>query len=420
MSRAANGPMHIGLVTHHYSPEVGAPQRRWGELVPRFIAAGHRVSVLTPPPHYPGGTAGDLPPQHRPGAVATGEHGETVHRVRFRGHGPDLVSRTVDQAVAATDSVVRGTVRFGRRGGRPDVLVASVPGIPSMGAGVALSRALRVPLVVEMRDAWPDLVVPSGMLSGTTRPGGARRLAASAVHRSITWCQSDAAAVVTTTEAFADVLRGRGMAQVHVVRNGAHLGELPVLPREPVPDRPLRVLYLGTVGRSQGLETAVRAVGLLRDRGERVTLRIVGPGVDHARLRAVAGTYGDAVEVVGAVPPSQVLDHYRWADSLLVSLRAWEPFRWTVPSKLYEVLATGRHVTAAVDGEAADLVRSTGGGDVVPPEDPAALADLWGALARDRRRLDVGSGGRQWVLQHSDFDRLAARYLGILEGVVAR
>jgi len=408
--------LHIGLVTHHYAPEIGAPQRRWGALVPRFVAAGHRVTVLTPPPHYPSGTAEGLPPELRAGAVTTGEHGETIHRVRFRRHGPDLLSRTVDQGVAAADSVLRGTARLGRPGRRPDVLIASVPGIPSIGAGVALSRLLRVPLVVEMRDAWPDLIGPSGVMSGGSG-SGRRRLAATAVHRSMTWCQADAAAVVTTTETFAAVLRDRGMAQVHVVRNGADLGEVVPLRPDPDTDRPLRVLYLGTVGRSQHLETAVQAVGLLTGRGERVDLRIVGPGVDHARLRELAGAHGGAVEVIGAVPRSEVARHHRWADSLLVSLRDWEPFRWTVPSKLYEALATGRHVTAAVDGEAADLVRSTGAGDVVPPEDPAALADLWQALSRDRARLDVGAGGRAWALEHSDDDRLADAYLGILRGV---
>lgn len=52
-----------------------------------------------------------------------------------------------------------------------------------------------------------------------------------------------------------------------------------------------------------------------------------------------------------------------------VQLRDWEPFAWTVPSKLYEALATGKHVTAILAGEAADIVRSTGAGDVVAPGD---------------------------------------------------
>ena len=37
----------------------------------------------------------------RPGATAVGEHGEVIHRLQFREHGHDLVSRTADEVVAA-------------------------------------------------------------------------------------------------------------------------------------------------------------------------------------------------------------------------------------------------------------------------------------------------------------------------------
>lgn len=404
--------MHIALVTHHYAPEVGAPQRRWGALVPRFIAAGHRVTVLTPPPHYPSGRAQDLAPEHQPGAVTTGEHGERILRMRFREHGPGLVSRTLDQCVVATDSFNQGLRRL-RRNDRPDVVIATVPGIPSIGAGVALRHALRVPLVVEMRDAWPDLIEPSGMMGHH----GLRGLATATIHRLMTRMQRDAALVVTTTEAFGDVLRQRGIRRVEVVRNGAYLEELPHLGARPDDGAPLRVLYLGTVGLSQGLATAVRASALLRERGVEVELRIVGPGADQPRLQNLTAVLDAPVDLRGPVPREQVVDHYRWADTLLVSLRDWPPFHWTVPSKLYEALATGRHVTAVLAGEAAEIVRGTRGGSVVPPEDTEALADLWQELAKDPVRRVVTPLGRLWAVEHADYDVLAAKYLSALHEV---
>lgn len=409
--------MHILLVTHHYAPEVGAPQRRWGALVPRFVAAGHRVTVLTPPPHYPSGTCADPDPGVAPGAVGPGEHGETVIRVRFRAHGPGLLSRSTDQAVAAVDSVMSGTRRLRRRGNRPDVVVATVPGIPSIGAGLALRSTLRAPLVVEMRDAWPDLIEPSGMMGPDGRRRGWKPTIRRAVHRTMTRIQRTATAVVTTTDGFAEVLRSRGIRRVEVIRNGAYLEEVPHLGRREGAG-PLRVLYLGTVGRAQGLDAAVRAVGRLRHEGVGIELRIVGPGADYDRLLHVAWTHGAPVEMHGAVPRAEVFDHYRWADSLLVPLRSWEPLRWTVPSKLYEAMATGRHVTAAVDGEAADLVRETGAGHVVAPEDPAALAELWTRLAGERDLLRVDDRGTRWARAHSDYDTLADRYLALLRETV--
>jgi glycosyltransferase involved in cell wall biosynthesis len=411
--------VRIVLVTHHYAPEVGAPQRRWSALVPRLIAAGHEVTVLAPSPHYPEGRAPALDRHEAPGAIAVGDHGETIYRLRFRDHGADLLSRTVDQGVTAGHAVLRGVRHLSRGGRRPDVVIATVPGIPSIGAGVALAHGLHVPLVVEMRDAWPDLIEPSGMLTGSgTRRTGWRGAVTAQVHRAMTFAQRDAAAIVTTTETFADVLRERGMRRVVVVRNGANLAEVPLLPRRAPGDPTLRIAYLGTVGRSQGLGVAVRAVAELHDRGVPVRLRVVGSGADLPAVRSLAAERDAPVDVLDPVPRAEVIDHYRWADSLLVSLRGWGPFEWTVPSKLYEVLATGRHVTGVLAGEAAEILRGTSAGDVVPPEDVPALADLWGGLARDRRGLEVDGGGREWALQHANFDLLAERYLTLLDEVV--
>ncbi|RMI12582.1 glycosyltransferase family 4 protein [Cellulomonas triticagri] len=406
--------MHIVLVTHHYLPEVGAPQRRWAALSARFVAAGHRVTVLTPPPHYPEGRAGDLTEDLRVHAVATGPGGERIHRVRFREHGSDLRSRTRDQAVAAAHSVIVGWRRL-RGPDQPDVVVATAPGIPSLGAGHVLARALGVPLVVEMRDAWPDLIAPSGMW-GDARRRGWKRLATRLAHRGVTAMQRQADAVVTTTASFADVLLARRVTSVDVVRNGAPLHE--PLRSAPVPGPRFRILYLGTMGRSQGLTTALRAAADLDRRGVPATLRLVGSGHEEPLLRAEARALGAPAEFLGRVARAQVSEHYDWADTVLVSLRAWDPFEWTVPSKLYEAMAAGRHVSASLAGEAAYVVREAGAGDVVRPESPEGLADLWAALAADRRRLDVGDRGRRWVAEHANFDRLAAHYLEVIEGVV--
>jgi glycosyltransferase involved in cell wall biosynthesis len=123
------------------------------------------------------------------------------------------------------------------------------------------------------------------------------------------------------------------------------------------------------------------------------------------------------VEFVGPVPRAEVLDHYAWADTLLVSLRGWGPFEWTVPSKLYEALASGRHITGVVAGEAADLMHCARAGHVVPPESPGELADLWAGLARSREGLRVDGSGRAWALRHANYDELAARYLTLLDEV---
>ncbi|WP_404311771.1 glycosyltransferase family 4 protein [Agrococcus terreus] len=410
--------MRILLLTHYFEPEEGAPQRRWRALLERFVAAGNEVDVICPPPHYPGGRMeASLSPEAGRWGVTTTEYGVRVHRTSYLWHDGRIALRSLDHLWVAFAAVRAAQVRvaFGRL--RPDVIIATAPGLPTLLAGNLLSRTLRVPLVAEMRDAWPDLVSHT---PGFQRQQGALGRVKHAVHERVTELQRRAAHVVTTTEAFAAVLGERGMRGTSVIRNGTQVERYSALPRRVNDHEELRVLYMGTIGRSQGLDVLIRAAAKLRDEGRPVAVRIIGAGADVQRLRSLNSALGEVVDLLPSVPGSQVADHYMWADTCVVSLRDWEPFKWTVPSKLYELLAAGRHISGIVAGESAALIERTRSGDVIAPGDIDALAALWTRLAQDRSALEIGPDGRRWALQHVDYDVLARHYLTLLEDVVER
>ena len=62
----------------------------------------------------------------------------------------------------------------------------------------------------------------------------------------------------------------------------------------------------------------------------------------------------------------------------LVHLKASPVFAGVIPSKIFEAMGMGRPVLlAAPEGEASRIVEGDGAGLCIPPEDPAALNDLW-------------------------------------------
>lgn len=80
-------------------------------------------------------------------------------------------------------------------------------------------------------------------------------------------------------------------------------------------------------------------------------------------------------------------------------LTDWEPLEREVPSKTYELMSSGIHISGVIQGEASDLIRSLDAGHVVPPESPLELALLWQKLAADRSLLTISSRGSDWVNQ---------------------
>ena len=421
--------MRILLLTHYWAPEVGAPQRRWNRLAEALISRGHELAVLAPAPHYPGGHLLQGGQAHMPGSIRRDVTGAMVHRTIFRPYGNAVCGRGVDQMVTAADSVRRGVRRF-RGVNRPDVVLGSVPGLPTLPAALAVGRVLHRPVVVELRDAWPDLLLSAAQWSEPaacpSAVAQARRVrgmnvvsrgARSLLPPLITRLEQEATAVVTTTDSFARVLRSRGVHHVVTVRNtGATVPMERTGAGRHRPNGALNVLYLGTVGRAQGLGFAVRAAHIAQRNGTPVVLRIVGDGAQLQEVVALARRLAAPVEILPPVPWSEVAQHYAWADTALVSLQNWPAMSVTVPSKLYEIMSAGVHVCASVDGEARRIVEDAGCGDVTAPQDPQALASLWRALAADRSRLDV-TGGRRWLADHADAEVMTDRYESLLRQV---
>jgi colanic acid biosynthesis glycosyl transferase WcaI len=462
--------VRILLISHYYAPEIGAPQRRWSSLVGEWRALGHEVTVLTSMPHYPHpDLTVDMRAGTRPYRRETGEFGETVIRMPFLPHGKDVLTRTLDHAFVSLQSLALG---LPRAGGGFDVVITTVPALTSLFVGHVAARILRVPLVVEMRDAWPDLVTfTPGIAPGKGITGLLRGL----THRLVTRLQLGSHQVVTTSARFAGVLATRGVEAVTVIRNGADLARTPDLggaraaeargirrrpeapggpsapgpargsavPAAPGPDRgpsapapgddaattgddaataapersagTLRILYLGTLGRSQGLGAVIDAAGMAAAGGVDVQLRFVGAGAEREALQERARESLATITFLDPVPHREVGEHYRWADTVAVSLRDWAPFRWTVPSKLYELLATNLHVSALVAGESAEIIRDARAGFVADPGDAKALARHWMEVAADRSLLDHGGAGRRWAAAHTDIKDLSSLYLRLLE-----
>ena len=75
------------------------------------------------------------------------------------------------------------------------------------------------------------------------------------------------------------------------------------------------------------------------------------------------------VVLVPAQPKEMMPSYWSLCDLALVHLKDTPLFRTVIPSKIFEAMAMGRPIVlSAPDGEAADIVRGTGAGIVLPPE----------------------------------------------------
>jgi glycosyltransferase involved in cell wall biosynthesis len=167
-----------------------------------------------------------------------------------------------------------------------------------------------------------------------------------------------------------------------------------------------RILSLGRLVERKGVETTIRALAEVPG----AELVIAGGGdamadAELARLTVIAQASGvrDRVHLIGQVARQDVPALLRSAD-VVVSVPWYEPFGM-VP---LEAMACGVPVVASAVGGHLDTVLDGRTGALVPPRDPAALAQRLRELLADPARLAaIGSAAATRARFRYGWDRIA-------------
>ena len=254
--------------------------------------------------------------------------------------------------------------------------------------GLALRRHSGLPWVADFRDPWTQ---------NMHRPGIRWREALEErMERAV---MREADVVLTVTRSFAEGFRskyGDVIRRLEVIHNGFDAADFAGVVPERVEGR-CTFVYTGIFYRQRHPRRLLRAVRRLIDRGaidrRRLRLRFAGvfdyPGYTENADAVRELGLGDVVEVLGHVPHRRAVALLKGADVLLLINDVDPAFGGTfIPGKLFEYMAAQRPILAlSLPGEAASVVERFGLGEVVPPEDDAAIE---AAVLRFYRRWERG------------------------------
>lgn len=430
--------MEILVLSQYWYPENGVPQRRWRWLTQILVDEGHDVTVVAPSPHYQESVSwADWLRSWHPWSTPLpeiGPAGETILRSSFLPSGTTLTQKILNQGFVAIEMLrVLTCKRRFLAASKPDLVIGTVPALPTAVLTVVVGKILRTPVVIDLRDAWPDLLTEyskwnEGLGERSFRErvfsrGPLQLLVFGA--RNLLWRSlAQAKGLVVTSRGLEDrmeaelVTRVGARPEIVTVRNVfPPETEVQNVPRHVRAEGELNVLYAGTLGRAQNLSNVLDAASIARTRGIRVRLRFVGTGAAECFLKEQCADKQLDAEFFDRRGAQELDEHYGWADTALVHLTDWPALRNAVPSKTYELMELGIHICAVAEGETAKLIRELHAGDVVSPESPRDLADLWVELSSDARRLVVPETGSNWV-KHDRENVAPFQLLSLLSKVV--
>jgi glycosyltransferase involved in cell wall biosynthesis len=216
-------------------------------------------------------------------------------------------------------------------------------------------------------------------------------------------------------------------AKVHVLPLGVNIETLRGAAPAPVePGKGRRVGFFGRIAPEKGLHVLCEAYRRLRERKDLGPLTLEAAGYLAPEYR----TYLRDIEAKMRGWGLESEFHYRGEldraakGTFLRGLDVFSlPATYDEPKGLsvLEAMACGVPVVQPRRGSFVEILQKTGGGLLVPPDDPGALADgLASILADPARRASLGAAGAAGVGRHYTVARMADRAIEVYSAVAGR
>ena len=383
------------IVGINYAPEpIGIGPYTQG-LAEALVAAGAEVQAVVAKPYYP---QWKTYPTHAGGGWQHGEEGG-VKLVRCpiyvpaQPSGLKRILHLASFALSALPFALRAALR--PKGERPELVVVLAPALLSVVTAWLAARLAGARLWIHVQDFEVEAALATGLMSGGSLPARLARWLEARLLR-----LGDR--VSTISPQMCAKLRDKGVAadRVFEMRNWSDArfapdpaGAAAIRTEWGLEDRKV-ALYSGNVSRKQGIEILVEAARLLQHRHD-IAFVICGEGPNRAELERLAAGLGN-VQLHDLQPAERMGAMLTLADLHLLPQIAGAA-DLVLPSKLTNMLASGRPVVATTEPGTGLYAEVDGCGAITSPGDAAALAQAVVRLSdnpQERTRLGRAAGER--------------------------
>jgi glycosyltransferase involved in cell wall biosynthesis len=398
--------MKLLIVTQYYWPESFLING----LSQKLCDLGHQVTVITGKPNYPEGNV-------FPGYTVAG-----IDHEEFG--GIEVIRIPLWPRKKGALGLVINYISFVLSGlwympklieGRQfdSILVFAISPITAVIPAISLKRKTGAHLVVWVQDLWPQSLSATGYVRS--------KLVLKLVGSMVSWIYAQTDTLLAQSHAFVREI-GK-LAKSDKIFFYPNSIESPILDPEARPgedmscfDSGFSVVFAGNIGKAQAIPTLIEAATLLSQSDCQLVLVGDGSMLDWAK-HEVSELKLNNVHFIGRVESRCMPWVYQNSDALLVSLADKEIFSYTIPGKVQACFAAGKPIIASLNGEAAEVVQSSGAGLATAAEDAAELAKailkIRNMSGADRQKM--GMKGLKYFQDNFDINIQAQHLIEIIE-----
>ncbi|OJV21387.1 MAG: glycosyltransferase WbuB [Dyadobacter sp. 50-39] len=407
--------MHILLIHQYFLGDHAAGGSRWNEISRIWVREGHSVTVIAGNVHY---MQVELNNQSRKWFEVK-ENADGVQLIRCKGsryYHKGFLGRLWGYISFVLMAFYAG-LRFAND--RYECILVTSPPLLAAIPGLLLSKWKRIPLVLEIRDLWPESAIELGVLRNRWLIGLSYRFEK--------YLYRNAQLINVLTPAFQErfvLEKGVGSHKIVVIPNAADFrwseqalmrprsGELRM--RLGLEDK-FVIIYVGAHGLANNLIQLVETAALLH--GTKAHFLLVGDGMEKKMLMQEVHSLGLVnISFLPPVPKEQIFDYILMADLGVAVLKKADIFKTVYSNKTFDYFSCKKPVLMAIDGASRELVERAEAGMFAEPENPWDLAEKISIYMNDRSLLDRhGENGYRFVHTHFDRERLAKEFLKHVE-----
>lgn len=408
------GPPSLLIIGLNYTPEpVGIGPYTAG-LCETLVRSGHRITAIVGKPYYPHWLAD---PAYAGGWLEAEQNGVRLvrcpHYVPRNPTGIRRFAHLISFAISAMVPAVRIALRD-----RPQVVFCVAPALVSVITAILAAWVCGARLWIHIQDFEVEAAFATGLMRKNSLHGRiALWLEA--------WLLRQGDRVSTISPQMLAKLGEKGIPQERQfeLRNWADAR----FASDPAGADELRcewgltgktvALYSGNIARKQGIEILIDAACLLQHRQD-IAIVICGEGPNRAALAERARSLGN-IQLHNLQPVGRMGAMLTMADLHLLPQIAGAA-DLVLPSKLTNMLASGKPVIATTDPGTGLHGEIMGCGISVPPGNATALAEAIIALADDgQRRAALGQAASCRAAERWQQDAILARTAKELEVLVS-
>lgn len=360
--------MRILLLSLNYAPEPAGVAVYSSGLAETLVSLGHEVACISGNPHFPQWKLFAGFQAHR--WTTRIEAGVSVTRcpiyIPSKPGGAARIAHYLSFLAAATWPMLRRARSF-----KPDVVICVAPSLVSAPLALLAARLAGAKSWLHFQ----DFEVEAAQVTDYMRAGGLLARAAASFEAAMIK-GFDRVSSISHEMCRKLLEKGRDQSSVFELRNWAEIDQI-----KPQPSSTYRAawgittphvaLYSGSIARKQGVETIVQAASLLKARSD-LTFIVCGNGPTRAAMEESAGDLAN-LRFYDLQAKENLGELLNLATVHLLPQRA-DAADLVLPSKLANMLASGRPVVAGVAAGRGLAREVEGAGLICTPEDAQAMA----------------------------------------------